>query len=252
MLGHLADLAEAPRQRRAAEWLAARIREEREALRDEWRSRAARPAPGALAGAEAGAWQAVRERMTAFGSALVPLLADSLRAQLDGFAAAAGSVTGADRTAHDPHELRIHGKALRYTLEMAVAEGLPIGPDVLATFKRMQDDLGAWHDFVVLTEKLLGTSLETRLAHHDPALHDDVLRLARTTLRQSARQLRRFGKRWNAEGENLLAKIREALTPCAAAGAAQVTESRTGPGPSDSAGTSDPGASPPVEPSAAS
>ena len=66
--------------------------------------------------------------------------------------------------------MRIAGKALRYTLEMAVVEGHTLPGPVLKAFKRMQACLGLWHDYVVLTEAALRASLEPLAAGQPPPL----------------------------------------------------------------------------------
>ncbi len=66
------------------------------------------------------------------------LTANAVHLQLDAFAEHATAAGG-----HDPHALRIAGKALRYTLEMAVESGRPLPAAVAKAFKRMQDALGA-------------------------------------------------------------------------------------------------------------
>ena len=55
----------------------------------------------------------------------------------------------------DVHELRIAGKLLRYTLELAEPLGYQLSPSVLKSFKQLQEALGLWHDDVVLGERAL-------------------------------------------------------------------------------------------------
>ena len=128
----------------------------------------------------------------------------------------------------DPHELRIAGKALRYTLEMAAKERVPLPAGVAKTFKQMQECLGLWHDFVVLSDRVLATAVERMLSHHDPALMEHVLDLARAALRKSAKELDRFVKLWCDRGESMSRQIRAAfpLTPAVAAAAAAAATER--------------------------
>jgi hypothetical protein len=189
--------------------------------------------------------------------------------QLTAFVEQAGRVIkgGAGSRHHDPHELRIAGKALRYTLEMAVAQGNKLPASVMKTFKRMQEQLGAWHDFVVLTDTAMRASLDGLLSHRDPATQELVLDLARLTLRRSSKHLSGFDTVWNAKGESLAATIR-ATFPLTSVRQEQdrerererepeaqpeaVSEFQTDPGPSGSAGPEVPAVFPPDEPSAAS
>lgn len=123
----------------------------------------------------------------------------------------------------DPHELRIAGKALRYTLEMAAVEGHALPRSLLKTFKRMQAFLGLWHDYVVLTEQSMRASLDAHVPHHDPRLQEELLELSRLTLRRAARQLDGFVKLWADRGPDVAAAVRDSFPltrPPAEAGAA--------------------------------
>jgi CHAD domain-containing protein len=249
LLGHLAELAtSSPRHAAAAEWLSAHVRAER----DQSRIASARRGTPAEVLADLGVWHPVRERIAESADALPALLARSLHAQLDAFIEQAGRVSHRVDDTHDPHQLRIAGKALRYGLEMALAQGYDVPSGVLKKFKRMQDLLGTWHDYVVLTDKTLRTSLDSSLAHHDPALQEKVFDLARVTLRRSAQQLKQFLKLWSSEGEALSGTIRSALPVIVPAQPSAVSESQMGPGPTDSPDSSAPEASLPGAPSAAS
>jgi hypothetical protein len=112
---------------------------------------------------------------------------------------------------NDPHEVRIAGKSLRYTLEMAGRHGMPLPPGVLALFKRLQESLGAWHDLVVLTEHILRESVDSDLALHDPALQGEILGLAQITLRRAQVELKKVADLWKSRGEELSRKIRAAF-----------------------------------------
>jgi CHAD domain-containing protein len=249
MLGRLAEVATSlPKHAAAAEWLSAHVRAERDRLRA---ASVKRGSPAEVL-ADLGVWHPVRERIAESVDALPALLAHSLHAQLDAFIEQAGWVSHRVDETHDPHQLRITGKALRYGLEMAVAQGYDVAPGVLKTFKRMQDLLGTWHDYVVLTDKALRTSLDTKLAHNDPSLQENVFDLARVSVRRAAQQLEHFVKLWSSKGEALSGTIRAALPVILPAEAFAVSESRTDRGPTDSPDTSPPEASLPGEPSAAS
>jgi CHAD domain-containing protein len=128
----------------------------------------------------------------------------------------------------DPHAIRIAGKSLRYTLEMARVQSFEFSGDVLKSFKQMQDALGLWHDFIVLTERMLSISGDEQLAHHDAPMQRAVLGLAQVTLRKSEEQLDLFADRWLEKGT----RIRDAIARIAAPGATSassvvITESQT-------------------------
>jgi CHAD domain-containing protein len=162
----------------------------------------------------------------------------------------------------DPHELRIAGKALRYTLEMAAIEGHKLPPALTKAFKSMQESLGLWHDYVVLTEAAMRTMLDDLLPHHDAGLSADVLELTRAGLQRSAKELQKFSALWLDRGETLARTIRAAfpltrsIQDEQAAGEATnagtaATEPKTGPDPCDSESPADSAAPPPGETSAA-
>jgi CHAD domain-containing protein len=170
----------------------------------------------------------------------------------------------------DPHELRISGKALRYTLEMAVVQGHKLPGSVTKRFKRMQEGLGLWHDYVVLADRAMQAGIDGRLGHHDPELTDDLLELVRHVLRRATHHLDKFNRLWASEGETLTKAIRASfpltrpspatVAPAAAAlpepaaggpGACAANEPQTGPGPDDSAEPAAPGGCPPAAPSGA-
>jgi len=251
MLGHLQEISDgAAKHGAAVEWLVGRLVEEREALRQE----SAKRVGAAQVLADLGAWHPVREQIAEARDALPKLLAESLHLQLDAFVEHAGRIVqgAADAAHHDPHELRIAGKALRYTLEMAVAQGSELPASVMKTFKRMQELLGAWHDFVVLADKAMAVSLHHLLSHRDPALQEEVFDLARTTLRRSARELGQFAKVWSAKGQQLAGVIRAAFPLSPAPAGRLVSESQTDRGRLDSGAEAASAASPPDAPSAAS
>ncbi len=296
MLGHLGFLEKVPRHSAAAQWLGQHLCRQRGTLREE----SAKASPPARVLAKLGTWWPVREEVLEAREAVPSLLAESLHLQLEAFAeqsdrlvadlarrsspppapeAAAPAPAAATLApepapaatevtpppppaAHqDPHELRIAGKLLRYTLEMAAVQGYEFPKSVTKTFKRMQEALGLWHDFVVLSDRALQLSLDEALGHRDSALQEQVLELARVFLRRSAQQLDGFARLWTEVGGELARLMRTAFPltqppapeePVAEeAQTEEVSESKTDHGPSDSERTSAPGASPPASPSAA-
>lgn len=134
--------------------------------------------------------------------------------------------------------VRIAGKLLRYTLELAVVAGCPLPRSVLATFKRLQDKLGLWHDFVVLTDTCMEISTTSTVAMHQPELFGHLLDLGRATWRKSLRELAQFQKLWLDHGERLSDQILAAIArvaPVAPAVIPSIPEATAGPGADESA-----------------
>ena len=165
----------------------------------------------------------------------------------------------------DPHELRISGKALRYTLEMAVVQGHRLPGSVAKSFKKMQEGLGLWHDYVVLADRAMQAGLDEQLGHHEPELMDELLELVRGVLRRATQHLDKFNRLWTRDGEALAKAIRASFpltrpspppptplpagpaesTPADSAG--EVSESKTGPGPDGSGSPAGPAGCPPAD-----
>ena len=212
MLGHLAELSKQKRFATAVTWLTGRLQANREAAREGSLENAA---PAKVL-AKLSSWQDVRGEVIEAADAVDSLLIESIHLQLDAFAEQADRLIcppphGADAAPavpQDVHQLRIAGKALRYTLEMAKEHGRPLDRKVMRTFKRMQEALGLWHDFVVLTEWAMRASLDGLLAHHDTKLQTEVLALARYTLARAQQRLDKFGALWASEGPQLTVRIR--------------------------------------------
>jgi len=98
--------------------------------------------------------------------------------------------------APDPHAVRIAGKHIRYTLELASTAGFAVRPAVLRMFKKMQDELGLWHDFAVLSQRTIELAVANQLVLHDPTLYATTLRLAERFVAAAQTRLRRFVARW--------------------------------------------------------
>lgn len=220
MIGHLQALRAPPGAEAGRRWLIDRLEREREEARREVADgRAMEKAMARLAD-----WWKVRGAADQARAAAGAALAESAHAQLESFARSAERLDAEGRAAPglDVHDLRIAGKSLRYTLEMAEADGVRMPRAALRAFKRMQDALGLWHDHVVLCETAMRASTQTLLAHHDPDLQASVLRLAEWALRRSGARLRDFARLWRAQGQAL----RDLLH-----GALPLSRSRTDPGP---------------------
>ncbi len=207
--------ASASRLRVAAGWLSERLSAERSKARDE----AGNKSVSTKVLARLGTWWGLRDQIVESRAAIDTLLAESLHLQLDAFAEQAEAIVErVERPAPrpdvehpDPHALRIAGKALRYTLEMAAIGGHELPADVMKAFKKMQESLGLWHDYVVLTEKSMHVSLDEMLPHHDAATQGAILDLARSTLARAEKELTKFAHLWTGRGRSLVGDIRAAF-----------------------------------------
>lgn len=218
MTGHLRELPRSAHAE-AIDWLLARMQSSRAEAADAAR----REIAPARALARLGTWWGLREEIRQSSEATASLLSGSVHAQLDDFAAGADRLIAprpadgrSDRDAGgkplarpaDPHAIRIAGKGLRYTLEMAQVAGHPLPADVLKTFKKMQEALGLWHDYVVLTEQALAMASREMLAHHDAEMMRKVLAVAQLPLKRSDAMLKKFAALWARQGRPLQETIR--------------------------------------------
>jgi CHAD domain-containing protein len=163
-----------------------------------------------------GSWWGIREQIQ--DDLALTLLQESLTVRLDEFCRQADLHSGVEvlqdtngLSKLNPHELRIIGKALRYTLEMAVEEGVRVPAPVMRTFKRTQSLLGLWHDHVVLTGKVLEICVDEKLNYTQPALLKKCLAFGQACARHSESRLKEFYKLWKKQGVELKAQISEAL-----------------------------------------
>lgn len=146
-----------------------------------------------------------------------PLIAEGVHEGFDEFGALADLLSHSlaekeGLNGLDPHELRIAGKHLRYSLELAEAGGVNLpsvgsgqGGDpstsVLKLFKKMQDSLGLWHDHVVLAETAMQVLQQHQLTHSDAALGAAVLRFSAAALDRADAHLSDFGRLWIEKGQ---------------------------------------------------
>lgn len=147
-------------------------------------------------------------------TALADLLGEYYSSRRAASSGGAGWGVPSEMLSLDPHELRIAGKHLRYSLELAEAEGvkgLGGGAGVLKSFKQMQDDLGEWHDYVVLGDTILALVAEEGLTHRDAELGSAVLLLAAECLTRAKQKLEHFSVLWTERGPQMTKAIREAL-----------------------------------------
>ena len=111
----------------------------------------------------------------------------------------------------DIHELRIVGKTLRYTLEMSGRVGHEVPDDAMKLFKKLQDHLGTWHDFAILSQHVMTLSAKEELSLHDAANQIAVLEVARISLRQSISAIGKFKRTWALSGEALVPRLQKAI-----------------------------------------
>ena len=201
MIEHLAHLR-SPSLEPARTWLIQRLKKRRQKTV----ARAAADLPPARVLARLGNWWGVRQEISTSGKAVDSLLAESIHLQVDDFTKQAEQWI-ANPQATDAHALRIAGKSLRYTLEMAKSNGAHLPPPVLQSFRRVQTSLGLWHDFVMLTEFSLSESAAQQLATHDAARQQLVLKLSSAMLRRSQMQLDKVAEFWRTGGAALMEAI---------------------------------------------
>jgi len=206
---------------------------------------------------ELGGWWAVRQQLSGVVDAARSRLAEQIHNLIDEFRRDAGVVCGTAESEKpvDVHELRIVGKSLRYTLEMAVRTGHPVPDDVTKLFKAMQDDLGLWHDFAVLAQHVVDMSSNQQTALHDAPQQLALVEVVRASLKKSEASIARFRAKWKARGQALVPKLHAAVplskpvnTPETPARDKSVTESKTDHDPSSPASVEASEAPSPVEP----
>jgi CHAD domain-containing protein len=251
MIENLTKLAAETAQGSAAGYMKERLARQQSEERD--RTRKKTSAADFLS--RLGCWYSVREEIAESAEAIDSLLSESLHLQFDAFAEQSVQL-GNDPAAHrnDPHQLRIAGKSLRYTLEMAKEQGHKLPASILKAFKKMQEALGDWHDDVVLVQCAMSMSLDQMLAYHRPATQDQMLKLARLFLVRSERELGKFAKLWEKHGSQVADAIRQRfplsqLPQPQESDASKANEPKTGPGPSGSSDTPAPEAPSPDAPS---
>lgn len=147
------------------------------------------------------------------GAAYRPLIAAGVHAGFDEFSVLSDLLShqmaeNEGLSGIDPHELRIAGKHLRYSLELAAEDGAGLPADVFKDFKKMQDALGLWHDQVVLAETAMEYLGESLLLHRDADLAAAVLGLARESAAGASGHLKRFAELWVERGQGLTETVR--------------------------------------------
>jgi len=225
MLQHLDEVRGPAARGAGAGWVTGRLHERRTELRRD----AARTLTPRKALARLEAWVDLEHEVRDAQSTAGPLLARVAPAQVRAFAARADRVAAGpdagpvdhanppDASPDDVHELRVAGKLLRYTLELAEPLGHEVPRSVAKEFKALQDALGLWHDYVVLTQEMLRMAIDGQLASRHPGLFGAVQELSRMCWKRSERHLEQFRKLWNERGAALSERVAAAFAaPCAA------------------------------------
>lgn len=240
MIDHLAEFKGGEKVAPAVEWLGRHLEKDRDDIRKDVREG---DSPQKMI-AKLSAWWLVRQDLPKIEPTVPELIRESLKHQLDLFSQQAEGVCAEkeaiEETPSDPHALRIAGKQLRYTLEIAEAAGATLPKDLLKTFKKLQDFLGTWHDYVVLAEQSLVSSIDAELTLHDPPLQRIVLALADTLLVRAQKELTRFCEFWQQHAESISGGIRSAFGDAAPASEPAANESKTDPDPAATASASTP------------
>ena len=209
MLAHVESTRPPRYDDEAAAWVAGRLRERR----DDLRRHAGRRGSERKLLSRLSEWDDLEPAVRASEESAARLLAQAAPAQMRAFAERADRQTRTrdpqaagepqQDSPEDVHDLRIAGKALRYTLELAAPLGFRLDKSVARQFKKLQDALGLWHDYAVLTDEALRLALDAQLSVRRPCTHGKVLRLANASWRDAERHLDRFRKSWAAQGAAL-------------------------------------------------
>jgi CHAD domain-containing protein len=198
MLLHLQEIAKQARHQAAARWLAGQIKKERKDLQGDLS-----PKRLGRVAKDLKCWSGFHKELAEAGQAIDSLLAQSIHLQVDALIEQAEAQQSG--RANDMHATRIAFKKLRYTVEMAQESGRTLPAGMLKMFKRIQDALGLWHDFVVIVQ----CSTDQQLAVRDAAMQQAVLNIIDHFLRQAMAQLARFGKLWSEFGEQMASALRD-------------------------------------------
>ncbi len=152
--------------------------------------------------AETGYWMAIRGALTTKTDDLRTLIRQALTSQFAEFSSQADRLSeslgaGDVHREAQPHALRIAGKSLRYTFEMAHAEHLGSLSRALKRFKQLQDALGTWHDYHVLCARVMQLCVSELNQGQWRAQQRELILLGAHVHRESAKYLKQFARLWN-------------------------------------------------------
>jgi CHAD domain-containing protein len=164
-------------------------------------------------------WPDLRTEISKMSEAIEPLIASAVHERLDDLQTHAAALVSDDTeptnvepgSKRDTHALRLAGKRLRYTLELARAQGMTIPDDGLKLFKRMQSALGDWHDAVLLAQRCVCDAAEEQLAYHDDQAFVGYLQIAHDAVGRAMSHLDDFAQMWRQHGAALAQELREAF-----------------------------------------
>jgi CHAD domain-containing protein len=213
MVGHLGEFGADERFGAIVHWLRVRFAEDRGALLGEIRQRRS---TASLIN-DLRVWGQLETQLTQAEQGAPGLAKQAVLPQLDSFCESADrllrhhSEEAPPAEGQDVHQLRIAGKLLRYTLELAPSMGYAISASLFRAFKKLQDALGLWHDYVVLSERTMRTALDEALPANDPRLYGQALELARVCWQRGERHLAHFRDLWSKEGGQIAEHIQQAF-----------------------------------------
>jgi CHAD domain-containing protein len=164
-------------------------------------------------------WPDLRAEISQMSEAIEPLIATAVHERLDALQGHAAALISDEaepanveaEAKRDTHALRLAGKRLRYTLELARAQGMTIPDDGLKLFKRMQSALGDWHDAALLAQRSVSDAAEEQLAYHDDQAFIGFLQIAHDAVGRAMSRLDDFAQMWRQHGPALAQKLREAF-----------------------------------------
>lgn len=142
-----------------------------------------------------------------------PLLQVAIGRQFADFARCADELCrGLSRKAQQrqqlrPHALRIAGKSLRYALEMAQAESLPVSQSTIRKYKGMQDALGLWHDHQVLALEVVAMVKRDLKDVTYRGDEEQLMLLSAASLHAGRQSLQKFVGLWRRHRDQITAGI---------------------------------------------
>jgi CHAD domain-containing protein len=224
MRGHLKEVASTPAARKGVDVLRKQFAQHQTKLR----GKLLHEVDDVYLMEELGGWWAVRQQIADVVEPARSRVAEQVHELIDEFRRDARLVCKLEESDEpvDAHELRIVGKSLRYTLEMAIRVGHPVPADVMKLFKAMQDDLGLWHDFAVLAQHIVDQSSKSQIALHDASAQIALLEVAKVALKKSDASLAKFRTKWKSKGESIVPRLHQAIPLSVAV--VETKESKTG------------------------
>jgi CHAD domain-containing protein len=203
-IGHLNDLPLPKRAQPGRDWLVRHLREQHTTIEksakghaaDDYLKRFDRLAE-------------LLEQVDEVAPALRWRIAESAREQFFAFATDANALLEPTGASVDPHQVRIDGKRLRYTLEIALSAGVRLPKSLLRRFKKLQDMLGTWHDYVVLIDIAHDASRHHQLSHLSTSDLRALLPLIDLLTRRAEAELQRFKNAWGRARTSIEATLRK-------------------------------------------